>query len=95
MGWHAHGRSGRVAFPRVNVVPATPARVAWYAVALVAERRAYVRSIVEFMMCVCGGCCTIGVGWWMAAVAALSSFRMSEQPPLGQAPTGSRAIQGQ
>lgn len=64
-----------MAFPRVNVVPATPARVAWYAVALVAERRADVRSIVEFMMCVCGGGCTIGVGLWMAAVKLSQRFR--------------------
>jgi hypothetical protein len=39
-----------VAFPRTNVVPASPARETVGAVALAAERRADVRSSVEFMM---------------------------------------------
>jgi len=43
-------RSGRVAFPRTNVVPARPARETVGAVALAAERRADVRRSVVFMM---------------------------------------------
>jgi hypothetical protein len=45
-----HGRSGRVAFPRTNWVPARPARETVGAVALAAERRADVRRSVVFMM---------------------------------------------
>lgn len=45
-----HGRSGRVALPRTNWVPARPARETVGAVALAAERRAVVRRRVEFMM---------------------------------------------
>ena len=45
-----HGRSGRVAFPRMNVEPARPAREALGAALRTAERRADVRRRVVFMV---------------------------------------------
>ena len=45
-----HGRSGSVALPRTNVVPASPAREVVGAAARTAERRAVVRRIVVFMV---------------------------------------------
>jgi hypothetical protein len=47
---YLHERSGRVAFPRTNVVPARPARETVGAVALAAERRADVRRSEVFMV---------------------------------------------
>jgi hypothetical protein len=52
----AHARSGRVAFPRMKVVPARPARETEGAVALAAERRADVRRSVEFIIVQLMGC---------------------------------------
>jgi hypothetical protein len=54
-----HGRSGRVAFPRTKVVPASPARETVGAVALAAERRAVVRRRVEFMLLAIDGSLSI------------------------------------
>jgi hypothetical protein len=50
-GEDLHGRSGRVAFPRMKVVPARPARDALGTAALAAERRADVRRRVVFIVC--------------------------------------------
>ena len=63
-----HGRSGSVAFPRTNVVPARPARDVVGAAARAAERRADVRRSAVFMVASidvvrsieCVVCCC----WW-------------------------------
>ena len=56
-----HGRSGSVALPRTNVVPASPAREVTGAAARTAERRADVRRSVVFMVCSIGAGDSIGV----------------------------------
>jgi hypothetical protein len=62
-GGNGQERSGRVAFPRTNVVPARPARETVGAVALAAERRADVRRSVVLMVRAIDGLWSIELRW--------------------------------